>query len=292
MKTRRAILLLATATRSLPFASIKHAVLTIVVGYCALCIGLYLVQERLIFHSEVDPVGAQYNFGWPVSEVFIPVADARLHTLWFRVPDPKGVVIYFRGNGSSLRVWSARAIPLLKRGYDVVMADYRSYGQSAGSISSEEQLFADADAIYTWVRERYPEEQIVLYGNSLGSGFASRLAATYQPRLLILESPLYSLEEIARRQLPWVPGFLLKYPIRSHSWIGQVRCPVVIFHGTDDQIVSFDQSERLAALVTAPLAFYRIEGGGHADFKQYPLYHAALDTALTSVTDMPATAGR
>ncbi len=265
---------------SLPGTTLCYLLVTTVTIYGMLCLGFYFGQERFIFTPDRDPAGVSYDFGWPVEEIFLPVTDATLHTLWFRVDHPRGVVIYFHGNGGSLKQWGDRALTLAQRGYEVVMADYRGYGQSTGFISNEEQLFADARTVYNWARERYPERQIVLYGSSLGTAFASRLAAEYQPRLLVLESPFYSLEELAGWYMPLVPTMLLKYPLRSHDWIGQVRCPVIIFHGTDDVIIPYDHAERLATLVQAPLTFYRIEGGGHVDFAQYRVYQTALDSAL------------
>ncbi|WP_299755220.1 alpha/beta hydrolase [uncultured Chloroflexus sp.] len=249
-------------------------------GYTLLCATAYVAQERLLFFPEYDPPGTQYNFGWPVEEVFIPVEGATLHALWFRTTNPTGVILYFHGNGGSLRSWGAVAPDFIIRGYEVVMVDYRGYGQSSGSISSEAQLLADAEAVYAWVLERYPESQVVLYGSSLGTGFASWLAANHQPSLLILESPFYSIETLARRMFPWVPSILLKYPLRTHSWIDRVRCPVVIFHGTNDTVIPFADGERLASTVTAPLTFYRLEGGGHVDFGRYRIYHEALNQAL------------
>lgn len=264
--------------------ALQYLIVTVTVLYVSLCAGIYLVQERLIFHPERVQPGTRYTFDHPFEELFLPVEGASLHTLWFHANEPQGVVVYFHGNGGSLRMWGTRAAPLVDRGYDVIMVDYRGYGQSTGTISSEAQLLADANAVYAWVLDRYPETQIVLYGSSLGTSFASWLAANHQPRLLILESPFYSIEELARHNFPWVPSFLLKYPLRSYSWIGQVRCPVIIFHGTDDPVIPFADSKRLAGEVTAPLSFYRLEGGGHVDFDDYLLYHEALDRSLGPIS--------
>ncbi len=249
-------------------------------GYVLLCMFIYFVQERLIFFPEIDPPGTSYAVGIPVTEVFIPVEDARLHALWFTTPAPLGVILYFHGNGGSLRSWVSVAPDLVERGYDVVLVDYRGYGQSSGQISSERQFLADAEAVFQWVTERYPVDQVIIYGVSLGASVASWLAARHQPRLLILESPFYSLEELARRQFAWVPPFLLKYPLRSSSWIGHARSPVVIIHGTADRLIPIGDAERLAALVTAPLQFYRIEGGGHSNLVTFAAYHDVMDAVL------------
>jgi hypothetical protein len=135
-------------------------------------------------------------------------------------------------------------------------------------------------AVYDFVRARYPEEQIILYGRSLGSGLATRLAAENAPQQLILESPFYSLEAIARRQFPFVPPFVLKYPLRTYEWISQVDCPITIVHGTADNVVPYADGERLREHIAAPLRFQRIEGGGHNDLELFREYHAAMDAAL------------
>lgn len=249
-------------------------------AYIALCGMVFLFQERLIFFPERDPPGTPYDFSVPAEEVWVPVAGANLHALWFRSAAPQGVILYFHGNAGSLRSWGGVAPNLVAYGYDLLIADYRGYGQSTGRINSEAQLHADAAAVYAWAVERYPEEQIILYGRSLGSSLATRLAAEHHPRMLILESPFYSLAAIARRQFPWAPLFLLKYPLRTHTWIGQVRSPVVIIHGTNDTIVPFSDGKRLASVVTAPLQFHAVAGGGHNNLLEFAAYHEAIRQAL------------
>lgn len=241
---------------------------------------LFVMQESLIFFPQRDGPGTSYEFGLPVEELFVAVDGAELHALHFRTADPQGVVLYLHGNAGSLHSWGAVAPDLVTHGYDLFIIDYRGYGQSSGRITSEAQLHTDMARVYDHVQTLYPEDQIVLYGRSLGTPLAARLAADNNPRLLILESPFYSLEVLARRQFPFVPGFLVKYPLRTHEWIAWVQCPVVIIHGRDDAIVPFADGERLQAHVRAPLSFYAIDGGGHNDLSLFPAYHAALAKVL------------
>ncbi|MCG8346148.1 MAG: lysophospholipase [Chloroflexales bacterium] len=252
-------------------------------GYVLLCVALYLFQERLIFLPERDGPNTVYNFGLPFSEIFIPVDGAMLHALHFPAPQAKGVVLYLHGNAGSLRTWGMVAPDLVQHGYDVLIVDYRGYGKSSGTISSESQLHRDVDAVYSYLLARYPAEQIVVYGRSLGSGLATRLAAQQPVQMLILESPFHSLADLARRQMPFAPAFLLKYPLRTYAWIGQVSSPIVMFHGRADEVVPFAASERLQAYATAPVTFIAIEGGGHNDLARFPAYHAGLAAALGSV---------
>ncbi len=161
-----------------------------------------------------------------------------------------------------------------------LIVDYRGYGQSTGRITSETQLHADAEAAYAWLCASYPEEQIVLYGRSIGSGLTVRLAAQHQPGLLILESAFASLAAIARRRFPWLPPFLLKYPLRNQRWIGRVRCPIVMIHGTDDPVVPYTDSLRLSRFIRAPLQLFPIPGAGHADLVSCPAWQQAIAQAL------------
>jgi hypothetical protein len=260
-----------------------RVLLVFVLGYALLCVALYFFQERLMFFPERDGPNTVYHFGLPFSEIFIPVEGATLHALHFPAPQAKGVVLYLHGNAGSLHTWGMVAPDLVQHDYDVLIVDYRGYGKSSGTISSEAQLHRDVDAVYSYLLARYPAEQIVVYGRSLGSGLVTRLAAMQPVRMLILESPFYSLEELARQQMPFAPSFLLKYPLRTYTWIGQVSSPVVIFHGREDEVVPFAMGERLRAYVTAPVTFIAIEGGGHNDLALFPAYHAGLAAALGSI---------
>ncbi len=206
-------------------------------------------QERLIFFPEKLPAGYAFDYDIPFEEVTWPVDGAELHALHFRVDDARGVILYFHGNAGSLRGWGDVGEELAGYGYDVVISDYRGYGKSGGHITGEAQLLADADATYAYVRQRYAEDRIVLYGRSVGSAPATYLAAQHRPRLLILEAPLYSLRDLASRVMPPIAPLelLLKYELPVYRWLGRSECPAVIFHGTDDEVIPFDSSLRLLA---------------------------------------------
>lgn len=254
--------------------------LFLLIAYGLICLLVYYAQERLIFLPERNGPGTRYNFGLPFEEVRIPVEGATLHALYFNAVEPKGVIVYFHGNAGSLRTWGNVAPDLVGRGYDVFMVDYRGYGQSTGQITDELQLHRDMDKVYALARARYEPDKIVLFGRSLGAPLATRLAAQETPGLLILEAPFYSIEAIARRQLPFLPMSLLKYPMKTHTWIEYVDAPILILHGTRDEVVPFGDGERLLFHVKTPASFHAIEGGGHNDLARFPAYHAALDVAL------------
>ena len=263
---------------------IKRRMLTFIVimlsVYGLLCALIYSQQERMVFYPEALPPGYAFSFRQPFEEVSLPVAGVTISALHFTVERPRGAVLFFHGNAGSLRDWGTLADHWTRHGYALLMVDYRGYGKSSGSISGEQMLHDDALAAYDWLAERYPADSIVLAGRSLGSGIAARLATQRTPRMLILETPYTSMLSIARRQVPWAPGFLLKYPLRTDRWIGQAASPVYLIHGTRDELIPFASSQRLAELIPGEHKLYAIEGAGHNDFTGYAGYDRALEEIL------------
>jgi uncharacterized protein len=249
-------------------------------GYLLICAALYLLQERLIFYPEVLAPDFTFTFPGRFEQIALPSDGAVISALYFKADHPKGVVLYFHGNAGSLRSWGSVAETFVQRGYDVLMPDYRGYGKSSGHIASEQMLHDDAALAYQYLLGNYPEEQIVIYGRSIGSGIATYLAKTHRPRMLILETPYFSLKEIVRQHYPFVPGALLKYPLRNDLWIGDVGCPVYLFHGTSDDLIPHGASERLATLVKTEHQLITIVGGGHNDLGNFEQYGHQLDRIL------------
>ncbi len=249
-------------------------------GYILICAALYFLQERLIFYPEVLAPDFTFTFPGRFEEIALPSDGAVIFALYFKTDHPKGVVLYFHGNAGSLRSWGTVAESFVERGYDVLMPDYRGYGKSSGRIASEQMLHDDAAVAYQYLLPHYPEDQIVVYGRSIGSGIATYLAKSHRPRMLILETPYFSLKEIVRQHYPFVPGGQLKYPLRTDLWIGDVACPVYLFHGTSDDLIPHGASERLAALVRTEHELITIVGGGHNDLGNFEQYGQQLDRIL------------
>lgn len=263
---------------------IKRRMVTFIVilagVYGLLCALVYSQQERMVFYPEALPPGYAFSFGQPFEEVSLPVAGATISGLHFTVERPRGAILFFHGNAGSLRDWGTLAGRWTSHGYALLMVDYRGFGKSSGAISGEQMLHDDALAAYAWLAERYPADSIVLAGRSLGSGIAARLATQREPRMLILETPYTSMLSLARRQVPWAPGWLLKYPLRTDRWIGQVASPIYLIHGTRDELIPFASSQQLAALIEGEHRLYPIEGAGHNDFTAFPAYDLALAEIL------------
>lgn len=259
---------------------LRWLLLAVPASYILVCSGLYFQQDKLIFRPEVLPADFRFNFPQAFSEVNVPVDGASLNALHFRAPDPQGIVLFFHGNSGSLRRWGDVAESFTGRRYDLFVFDYRGYGKSTGKIKSERQLHDDAERVYAYVRERYRAENIIVYGRSLGTGIAAQLAVRHTPKMLILETPYFSLKDLTATFYPYVPGFLLKYPLRTDLALPNVKSPVYLFHGTRDAVVPYPSSERLLPLIASAKEMVTIPDGEHNGLRLTPTYNTALDRFL------------
>ena len=181
----------------------------------------------------------------------IPVPGATLHALHFTQPQPRGLVFFLHGNAGNLQTWTTGVDFYRRVNYDLFILDYRGYGKSTGTIDGEDQLHADVRAAWDAIAPRYRDVPIVIYGRSLGTGLAARLARDVQPALLVLVTPYASLAAAAKRAFPMAPEFLLKYRLRTDTLIADVRSPVLLMHGNRDTLIPLADSEALLARVRA-----------------------------------------
>jgi hypothetical protein len=253
----------------------------IIGSYLLLLIFIYLFQERFIFKPEKLHPEFVYYYDIPFRELFFDVAeDVRINGLHFKVENPLGLILYLHGNTRSIKGWAKYAKDFYKFRYDVVMVDYRGFGKSTGR-RSEKDLFADLQHVYEKLAALYGESHLIVYGRSLGSGFAAKLASENNPRYLILDAPYYSFQHAVGRFLPLIPiRLILRYPIRTDSWIGKVKCHTYILHGTRDRLIPIQNSERLKDINPRMITLIPIHGGGHNNLPSFPDYHNFLRDIL------------
>lgn len=234
----------------------------------------YLVQEKLIFKPEKLSADFEFKYDAPFEELSFDIEPGvRISGLHFKVDSPKGLILYFHGNSRSIKGWAKYARDFYRYGYDVVLVDYRGFGKSTGK-RNEREMLNDMQYVYDRLADQYAEDHILVYGRSMGSGFATKLAADNQPRYLILDAPYYSFRKVAERFTPFLPHrFILRFHLRTDRWIQRVTCHTYIIHGTRDWLIPISHSEKLRKFNPHKITLIRIEGGGHNNLPSYPEYH-------------------
>lgn len=230
------------------------------------------MRRRLLAALLYFPVRGSAPAPPGVEDVWFDSADGeRLHGWWVAAAPPKlGQVLFCSGNAGSVADRLPYAQLLAAAGFDVLLFDYRGYGQSEGSPVGERELYADADAAYDFVvKERGADpRRVALYGQSLGTAAAVDLAARKACGALVVESGLSSAADMAGVVIPWLPGFvrgLTKNKFDSKSKLQRVGCPVFVAHGDRDQIIPASQGQSLFDAAPEPKQLKIVKGAGHND---------------------------
>ncbi len=245
--------------------------------YIFLILVFYFAQDLFFFRPEKLPDSFRYEYPFPFDEVNFEMEDGgTINGIHFKVPNSKGVVFYLKGNSRSIKGWGKFAKDFVGKGYDFFIIDYRGFGKSRGR-RSEAILFNDAQHVYKWLSGLYGENRIILYGRSLGSGIAARIASWNNPRMLILNAPYFSfLKQVKRYGFMLPIDWLLKYPIRTDRFIKKINCPVFFIHGMKDRLIPPKNSKMLRQLASGKSFLFEIADAGHNNLPDFPEYHDIL----------------
>ncbi len=260
-------------------------IIFIVLGFiAAVSIIFYFFQERFIFKPEKLPEDFVFQYeNQEVEEYNIELSEkVTINGLHFKTNKPKGIVFYLKGNSKSIKGWGKFAVDFTFHGWDVLMMDYRGFGKSKGK-RTQQLMKDDVQAIYNIIKEKVDEKYIIVYGRSLGTGLATKIASVNNPRMLILACPYYSMSNNAQRYLPFIPlGLVMRYTMPTYKWIKYVKCPIKLIHGTNDRIIPMKSSIRLSRINPKLTRLYPVIGGGHKNLHNFEDYHRALKEILRS----------
>ncbi len=262
--------------------SLTGAVLLCAVAGIVLVAGMessfiYFPQKALEAHPR--------DYGLAADVLSIESPDARLHGWWIH-GSGRRAVLFFHGNAGNISHRLERARLLGELGLDIVLVDYRGYGESSGR-PSEAGLYADGEAIYRCATDRgFRPEQIILFGESLGSAVALETALRHPCAAVILETPFLSIPAMARAIYPFLPGFLIRTRFDNETKIAGLSVPKLIVAAERDEIVPPEHARRLFELARPPKELYVIPGASHND--TYIAGGSQYRDTLKSFLNLPA----
>jgi hypothetical protein len=260
--------------------------------YVGLCILLFFRQSRMVYFPLAEVQATPADVGLAYESVVLEAADGIRLAGWY-VPCEKarGTALMCHGNGGNI---GDRLHPVglfHELGLNVLIFDYRGYGESAGK-PSEEGTYQDAQAAWQYLvgKRNTPPEKIVVFGRSLGgavaAGLVERVAsgARAAPAALILEATFTSIPDMGARLYPWLPVRLLsRYRYNTLARLERINCPVLVAHSREDDMIPFEHGQRLFAAARAPKTFFELTGAhNEGEILTTPAYRQALDKFLTA----------
>lgn len=266
---------------------IKKVILNIVIiilsVYVFVIFYMFINQENYLFFPSKEYISPPSNLG--VEEVWFKTNDGeKLHAWWLENKKDSKTVIFFHGNAGNIsdRVSQVQIFKKLK--LNCLMVDYRGYGKSSGKIKKEKDIYLDSLAAWDYVikEKGVQAKDIIIWGRSLGGAVAIDLAQEKDVFAVIAESTFYSVVDMAKKQYWFLPaGLITKYKFLSNDKVKNIKAPIMIVHSRDDEIVPFEQGERLFDKAIEPKVFLEISGGHNTGiFESYDKYIEEIDKFL------------
>ncbi len=240
-------------------------------SYVLACVGIYLGERRITYQiapTRTNPTDVRLD---SVVEQQLVTPDGQRLVVW-RLKGRHGqpTLLYFHGNGDPLTYRSGRVASFEAEGYGVYMMAYRGYSGSSGQPSETANVGDGVLAYDTLTREGLVPQQIVIYGESLGTSVALQVALRREASALILEAPFTSMVDAWRQFVPLLPvRQLLRDQYNSLAVIGQLRMPLLVMHGRRDRLVSFRLGHTLYEAAPEPKRFEVFPEAAHTNLYDY-----------------------
>jgi len=244
---------------------ISTLIFSVIFIYLIIIAYMYLNQRKLLYlPSENNYLDDQIDFNF--KEVFIDVEKKLKLKSWLIENDLKNkkTLVFFHGNAGNLSNRIYKLNQLSKLDLNIIILAWRSFSGNEGE-PSEQNLYNDAKKTIEWLNSRgVKNKNIILYGESLGTGIAVELGQINEFGGIILESPFTSMTNAAKNIYPWLPvKYLLKDKYDSEKKIKNIKIPILIMHGKKDNIVPFKMGKKLYDLANNPKFFYFTESDDH-----------------------------
>ncbi len=237
--------------------------------YGLVIIGMYLGQRSLLYHPDsTKPLLSEYGLLEGSDLVHVPSHDGLFLYSWYRKPSGKNkpLIIFFHGNAGHIGGRADRLRFFRDQGYGFLISSYRYNANSHGK-PSEESLIRDGQSVINWaLKQGYDIEDIILYGESLGSGIAVSLAQNNLSKAIILEGPYSSISDVAADKYWFLPvRWLIKDEFNSQIYIRNLMQPILILHGEKDKTIPFKFAQKLHDNAGKKAQLEVFPEGGHVD---------------------------
>jgi len=244
-----------------------------VAGYLVLTGAVFLAQRTLLYPGAKDPPDLNHFNGLGLKEVATQTSDGLRLAHWYRPPanSRAPVVVVFQGNAGHMGDRVSKLTALLRTDFGMLFVGYRGFSGNPGK-PTENDLSADARGVLDWLADQgVGPGRTVLYGESLGSGVAVKMAAERPVAAVILESPYTSIAEVAQEHYWFLPArWMLLDKWDSIARIGAIGAPLLILHGGRDRTVPLRFGRALFAAAAEPKQFIEIDQAGHVDLFDFP----------------------
>lgn len=247
--------------------------------YAAAVAYMYFGQRGFLYHPSSKPADASALHAAGYAPFSVSTADGLTLTAWRRNGDPhKPAIVLFHGNAGDAGDRIDIARQAARHGYGIVLATYRGFGGNPGK-PSEDGLYADARATLNALGA----EPVVLWGESLGTGVATKMANERPVLGVILQSPYLSVAERAGEMFFWLPARrLVTDRFDSASRIATIGVPLLVVHGARDTLIPIAHGRALFAIAKPPKTFVELPDRGHGDMAG-PAFEAGLVEFLGSL---------
>jgi hypothetical protein len=251
----------------------------IIAIYAMTCGFFYLFQSFIIFRRATLPDSYLYESVFPLQEIVLG-DSIKFHGVLVKSDQSKGIIVYFHGNRGNIQRWLELTNDLMKYGYDLLLVEYPAYGKSRVALT-QTNLDLLAEASFAYAIANYGAENTVIYGRSIGSGLAAKLAAKAPVQHIILETPYYSLDQLIGRYAFFLPyRSLLQFELDSYKYLAETKNKVLIVHGTDDFVIPVKMARKLSSVNPDSVRYLEIKGGSHNNLSNFTAYWEALDILL------------
>ena len=242
----------------------KFIILTVSI-YLVLLIFLYFYQGKLLYHPNVNSYTEVDNLIPKIEKVSIPTSDNLNLLGWFHKKDiSKKTILFFHGNAGSLenRIYKLNHFENLDLNFLIIA--WRGFSGNSGK-PSEQGLYEDAQSSINWLESKgIKEENIILFGESLGTAVAIEIAQNKKFAGIVLESPFTSMVEMGKKYYSFFPvSLLLKDRYESINKIKNIHIPVLVMHGKRDRIVPFKMGKKIYDSINSPKFYYFSEYDDH-----------------------------